>query len=148
MRPLTLLLAVAALALLGGCNTFDRRAEQKAATFATLDADTRERLKNKSIRIGDTPDMVFIALGKADEIRSQESASAETVTWIYNRYWREYQGMAYTGMRPRTMTDPKTGATRVYYETTSEPVYAQRQKPYLRIIFDAGKVSVIERAQD
>lgn len=148
MRLSSLILTVAALVLLGGCNTFERRAEQKAAAFSTLDAGTRERLKNKSVLVGDTPDMVFIALGKADEIRSRESASDESVTWIYNRYWREYQGMAYTGMRPRTMTDPKTGATRVYYETTSEPVYAQRQKPYLRITFEAGKVSVIERAQD
>ena len=148
MRLPSLILTLLALACLTGCNTFDRRAQQKAEVFATLSPETRERLKNKSIFIGDSSDMVFIALGKPDETQSATTAAGETTTWIYNRYWQEYQGEAYTGVRPRTVTDPKTGATSVYYEPVRQPVYASRQQPYLRIAFVDGKVTSIERAQD
>ena len=148
MRVRSLIFALIALTFLGGCNTFDRRAQQKADVFATLSPETRERLKNKSILVGDTHDMVFIALGKPDETQSATTSPGETTTWIYNRYWQEYQGMAYTGMQPRTVTDPKTGAVNVYYEPVRQPVYASRQQPYLRIAFAAGKVTSIERSQD
>jgi hypothetical protein len=148
MRPISLLLTLLAVACLTGCNTFDRRAQQKPAVFASLSPETRERLKNKSIQVGDTPDMVFIALGRADEVQTTTTAAGETLTWTYTRYWQEYQGQAYAGVRPRTVSDPKTGATTVYYEQIYQPVYASREQPVLRITFSAGKVSVIERAKD
>jgi hypothetical protein len=148
MRLPPLIFALLALACLTGCNTFDRRAQQKADVFATLSPETRERLKNKSILVGDTPDMVFIALGKPDETQSATTAAGETITWIYNRYWQEYQGEAYAGVRPRTVTNPKTGAVSIFYEPVRQPVYANRQQPYLRIAFATGKVTSIERARD
>jgi hypothetical protein len=148
MRLPPLIFALLALACLTGCNTFDRRAQQKADVFATLSPETRERLKNKAIVVGDTPDMVFIALGKPDETQSTTTAAGEAITWIYNRYWQEYQGEAYAGVRPRTVTNPKTGAVSIFYEPVRQPVYASRQQPYLRIAFATGKVTSIERARD
>lgn len=148
MRLPTVFIALLALAGLTGCNTFDRRAQQKAEVFASLSPETRERLRAKSIVVGDSADLVFIALGKPDETRSSANAAGEIAVWTYLRRWQEYQGHAYTGLSPRTVTDPKTGAVSVYYEPVRQPVYATRQQPYLHIEFVAGKVSAIERAQD
>ncbi|HSH92621.1 MAG TPA: hypothetical protein VK968_00580 [Roseimicrobium sp.] len=131
--------------LLGGCNTFEKRAEQKAGVFAALSPETQERLKNESIRVGDTEDMVFIAFGKPDETKTATTAGGATTTWIYNRYWQEYQGEAYGGFRRQVIRDPKTGATSVYLEPVSRPVYETRRQQVLRVRFEGGKVTVIEQ---
>lgn len=140
------MLALAA-GLLGGCTTFERRAREKAEVFATLSPETRARLENKSVEIGDTEDMVFIAFGRPDETESRVTAAGSVTTWTYNRYWQEYQGEAPGGLRRVTVRDPKTGTVRVYYEQISRPVYASREQPVLRVTFEAGKVAVFEQAK-
>lgn len=148
MRFLLFFAAVAAAGLLGGCSTFESRAREKSAVFAALTPEQQARLENKSIVVGDTEDMVFIALGKPDEIKTAATADETTTTWIYNRYWQEYQGEAYGGFVRRTVTNPKTGATSVYLEPISRPVYESRQQPVLRITFSGGKVSVVEQVKE
>ncbi|HSI09184.1 MAG: hypothetical protein ACAH89_13025 [Rariglobus sp.] len=134
--------------LLGGCNTFEKRAQQKAEVFATLPPETKERLKNEAIRVGDTEDMVFIAFGKPDETKTATTAGGATTTWIYNRYWQEYQGEAYGGFRRQVVRDPKTGAASVYFEPISRPIYETRRQPVLRVIFAGGEVRVIEQPKE
>lgn len=145
---LQLAILATALLTLAGCNTFERRANKKADVFATLSPDTRTRLENKEIRLGDTFDMVYIALGNPDEKQQATSAAGETVTWVYIRYWQEYQGQAYGGFERRVTTDPKTGATVSYLEPVSRPVYAERQQPIMKITFADGKVTVVEQAKN
>jgi hypothetical protein len=145
MRFPSLLLSLLALLLLTGCNTYERRAKQKADIFATLSPETRTRLENKSIIVGDTFDMVYIAVGNPDEKLQSTTATGSTTTWIYNRYWQEYQGDAYDGFRRVVVTDPKTGAATVYLEPVSRPIYTDRKQPILRITFTDGKVTVIEQ---
>lgn len=142
------IILLSAILVLAGCNTFERRAEKKADVFATLSPETKDRLKNKTIQIGDTFDLVYIAFGNPDEKQQSATASGETVTWIYNRYWQEYQGEAYGGFYRHVVRDPKTGATRVYLEPVSRPVYADRKQPVLRVVFADGKASVIERPKE
>lgn len=146
--PLSFVVLLLAVVLLGGCSTFEKRARQKADVFAALPPETQERLKNEAIRVGDTEDMVFIAMGKPDETKATTTADGATVTWIYNRYWQEYQGESYGGFVRRTVVDPKTGATNFYLEPISRPVYETRQQPVLRVTFAAGKVSVIEQPKE
>ncbi|MDF3056975.1 MAG: hypothetical protein K0R17_1190 [Rariglobus sp.] len=141
-----LILAVASLTLTG-CNTFERRAQKKADVFAALSPADQARLEKKVINVGDTADMVYIALGSPDEKTVATTASGETLTWTYNRYWQEYRGEAYGGFQRQVVRDPKTGATSVYLEPISRPVYAERQQPVMRIVFTDGKVSVIEQAR-
>ena len=136
---------VAALLTLAGCNTFEHRAKQKASVFAALDAATRTRLQNGEIRLGDTPDEVYIALGRPDEKKALTSERNETSLWIYNRYWQEYQGEAFVGSRPVYVKNPTTGAVTVYYEPVRQPIYVNRSQERLRITFKDGKVSVVER---
>lgn len=141
-----LLLALGAL-MLAGCNTFERRAEKKAAVFSALPPADQARLEKKVIHVGDTLDMVYIALGEPDEKKQSTTAAGQSTTWIYNRYWQEYQGEAYGGYVRRVVRDPKTGAASVYYEPVSRPVYANRKQPVLRIVFADGKATVIEEAK-
>lgn len=148
MRRILVLALAASAVFAGGCNTFERRAREKGEVFAALPAETRERLKSKSLRVGDTEDMVFIALGKPDLKTSVTTAAGERTTWIYNRYWQEYQGEAYAMSQRRVVRNPATGETAIYWETVSRPVYAARQQPVLRVEFVGGKVAVIEQAQD
>jgi hypothetical protein len=148
MRFLPLILLTTALFGLAGCNTFDRRAEKKADVFASLSPETKSRLEKKDIRLGDTFDMVYIALGNPDEQQQTTTTTGETTTWIYNRYWQEYRGEAYGGVQPRTVKDPKTGAVSTYLEPVSRPVYTERQQPVMKITFTGGKVSVVEQAKN
>ncbi len=148
MRLLSFISLLLALTVLTGCNTFERRAQKKADVFATLSPETKARLQNKIITVGDSPDMVYIALGAPDEKKVTATATGETTAWIYNRYWQEYRGEAYGGFLRRTVRDPKTGATSVYFEPVSRPVYADRQEPVMRVFFTDGKVTTIEKARN
>lgn len=136
------------LLALAGCNTFERRAQKKADVFATLSPETRARLEKEIIQVGDSADMVYIALGAPDQKRGTTTGAGETITWIYTRQWQEYQGQAHGGFVQRAIRDPKTGATVVYLEPVSRPVYATREQPVQRIFFTDGKVSVIEKIRE
>ncbi|MET0262086.1 MAG: hypothetical protein ABW223_04260 [Rariglobus sp.] len=149
MRSLPLITALLAATLaLTGCNTFERRAEKKADTFAALSEADRERLEKKVINVGDTADMVYIALGDPDEKRVTATAAGESATWVYNRYWQEYRGEGYGGFRRHVVRNSKTGAASVYYEPVTVPIYAERKQPIMRVVFEGGKVSVVEEAHN
>jgi hypothetical protein len=148
LRSLPVFLFVAgALLALTGCSTFESRSKQKAAAFAALDPTAQARLKAGDIRIGDRVDEVYIALGYPDEKRDVTTAKGNTLVWIYSRYWQEYQGSSFAPPRPIYVQDPTTKVVSVYYETVRQPVYANRSEERLRITFEDGRVTVIEKAK-
>lgn len=141
-------LAVALLPLLlAGCNTFERRAKEKSEVFSTLDAATRVRLEARQIEVGDSQDMVYIALGAPDEKRELVTPDGRTTTWVYSAYWQEYQGTRLVGFRRNVIYDPATKSYRVYHEPDYQPVYAPRMEDRVRITFQDGRVTVVEQAQ-
>ncbi len=144
---LNVLLAVLAFALLPACSSFDSRAKEKAAAFAALDPATRTRLQAREIRVGDTTDMVYIALGKPDETQEKITAAGVAGTWIYSAYWEEYQGTRLVGYRRDVVFNPGTKSYQVFYTPDYQPVYAPRVEDRLRVTFEAGRVTVVEQAQ-
>ncbi len=136
-----------ALLSLTACNTFDRRAEEKSSVFRALDAATQARLEVRQIEVGDTQDMVYIALGAPDEQREQLDAGGKTSTWVYSAYWQEYQGTRMVGYQRQVIYDPASKSYRVYHEPDFQPVYAPRMEDRLRITFQDGRVTVIEQAK-
>ena len=140
--------AAGILLALTGCSTFQSRAKQKAAVFNTLDVATQARLESGEIRVGDTMDAVYIALGSPDEKRDQTTAKERNTVWIYNHYWQEYRGDYFQGSRPVAIKNPSTGATTIYYEPVYRPVYENRTQERLRVTFKDGQVSVIEQAKN
>lgn len=139
---------LAALALaLAGCSTFERRSKEKSYVFNALDPATQARLKERNIAVGDTMDMVYIALGVPDEKREKLERTGSETVWIYNAYWQEYQGEALLGYRRVVFFDRRSKTYRVFYEPVRESVYSQHEEERIRVVFKDGKVTVIEQAK-
>ena len=143
----TSILIVMATLLLSGCSTFEKRAEEKAAVYSQLDPATQEKLRNGVIEIGNTPDMVFIALGQPDSKSEQITADRREETWIYNSYYTEYSGSEQVGYRRIVEYNRITKSYIVYYEPVRVDVYRDRVQDRIRITFRDGKVAVIEQAK-
>ncbi len=147
VRFFTLALTVVLVGSFAGCNTFERRAEEHSGVFASLDAATRDRLRNRDLNVGYTLDMVYIAMGAPDERRVRHSADGSETTWIYNAYWQEYQGQALVGYRRYVVRDSLTGRYQVVYEPAREGVFAPREEERIRVTFRNDRVVAIEQAQ-
>lgn len=133
------------LGFLAGCSTFESRAKEKSALFATLDEPTRVRLQARDIRLGDNSDMVYIALGKPSAILKTTDASGASITWIYNTYWQEYQGTRLVGHRRDVIYNPVTQSYRVIHTPDFQPVYAERAEERIRITLVDDRVTAIEQ---
>lgn len=138
---LALLLGVA----LAGCDTFDRRAQQKAATFESLAPEEREKLRQGVIEIGNTPDMVYIALGNPDERRESATPDGREMVWVYNSYHQEYEGQFYSGYRRILVYDPRTRRYFVYHDPVYTDVYSEHEEEKIRIKFQNDRVVEIEQ---
>ena len=145
MRFTRFLLCLTTFLLASGCSTFASRVKEKSAVFATLDPVTQTRLKEGRPELGDSPDLVYIALGTPDAMHDQISADGSAVVWVYYHYWQEYQGESMDGVRMVPVTDPKTGVTSLIQEPMQRSIYHERAEERMRVTFKNGKVTVIER---
>ncbi|MEI6861671.1 MAG: hypothetical protein WCL04_05400 [Verrucomicrobiota bacterium] len=145
MRLSLYLAALVSTLLLSGCTTFEKRAEEKSTVFAALDEPARARLKAGKIALGDTADMVYMALGLPGETHDQVSADGNAVVWIYHRHWQEYQGERVTGYRPITTTSSGTGTPTVIYQPMEQSIYQDREEERLRVTLKDGIVTTIEQ---
>ncbi len=146
-NTLSLLLSVLLLGLLSACSSFASRAREKAVFWATMDATTQARLEARNIQIGDTTDMVYIALGNPHEKLEKTTAEGVAMTWIYSTFWDEYQGTRLVGYRQNVVYDPGSKKYQVSYRPDYQPVYTPRAEDRLRITFAAGRVTVVETIQ-
>ena len=134
---ITLLLTV-------GCSTVDSRIKEHADFFSTLPTDQQARLQAGQIAIGDTKDMVYIALGEPDTILTRTDQTG-TVFDIWS-----YSGVFYTRdtrwHTPSPFRHRRYKGHDVFY---SGPEYVDVQHEYerLRIEFDAGKVKAFDQTQ-
>lgn len=142
---LTLALLLAGLV---GCSTVHTRIEEKAAVFNSLDPQIQARIRQGLIDVGYTEDMVYIAMGKPDEVRQHTTSKGDQTTWIYNAYWQEYEGTRMVGYRRRVYFDPVARAYRVFYEPVRADVYSDRTEERTRVVFKDGKVASIEQVKD
>ena len=149
MKPLLLPALALAAALLAGCDTFERRAQEKSAAFATLTPAQRAQLKQGSINIGDTTDMVYIALGEPDEKRETATAAGRRTVWIYHSYYRENVGVVTGAYRRDLVYDRATRRYVLVYAplppATIDDVVTEE---VIRVTFRDGKVAEIEKPKD
>jgi hypothetical protein len=140
------LLSLATLSLvLAGCDTFDKRSQERASTFETLGPEEREKLRRGVIEIGNTPDMVYIALGRPDETKETATAEGRETVWIYNTYHQEYEGNIRTGYRRILVFDPGRKRYVVFYEPTYTDVFSHHEEENIRIVFRNDRVVMIEQ---
>jgi hypothetical protein len=79
-KPLLFLIATF---LLAGCaSTPTQRIEEKKEEFAALTPEDQQAVKAGVIKVGYTPDMVYMALGQPSAVKTQ----AEMETWEYRNY--------------------------------------------------------------
>jgi hypothetical protein len=141
-----LLFSLAALTLaFAGCDTFDKRSQEKASTFAALAPEEREKLRRGVIEIGNTPDMVYIALGRPDETRETATPEGRESTWIYNTYHQEYEGNIRTGYRRILLFDPVRKRYTVFYDPVYTDVFSHHEEENIRIVFRDDRVVMIEQ---
>jgi hypothetical protein len=128
-----------------GCDTFQRRSQERASTFASLAPAEQEKLRRGVIEVSNTPDMVYIALGRPDETHETSTAQGRETVWIYNSYHREYEGNIHTGYHRILIFDPVRKRYTVFYEPISTDVYSEHSDEHIRIKFKDDKVAVIEQ---
>ena len=145
MKSSSLLLCLLTLALLAGCDTFAHRSREKADTFAALSPEEREKLKRGVIELGNTPDMVYIALGRPDEQHEKTTPQGVEKIWVYNEYHEDFAGTVRTGYRRVLLFDPVRKRYTVYYDPMFANVYREDTEERIRIKFRNGKVTEIEQ---
>lgn len=142
-----LLLAGVALLLAAGCQTVETRIKDNPQVFAGLDAEAQAKVKQGIIDLGFSEDAVYLALGAPDQKRETRSATGSQTVWIYNTYYERYDGTRFAGYSRRVYFDPVLKTYRFYYH----PVYAESYRPEveerIRVVFEGGKVSVIEQSK-
>jgi hypothetical protein len=144
-RILAAVAAVAALGFLAGCNSFNARARRMSAVYDQLPPGEQQRLQRGAIAIGDSPEMVWIALGNPDERRDLTSADGTHTTWVYRTYWQQYEGSAWLGYR-RVIVPTRDGRGYVvFHEPVTQDVYRTRADDVIRITFARGVVSQVEQ---
>ncbi|KXU36722.1 hypothetical protein AXK12_02910 [Cephaloticoccus capnophilus] len=145
MKKLRFLLLFAALGLLVGCNTFEKRLTQRPGVFESLDADTQAKIRAGIIDIGYTADMVFLAIGNPDSRSDHITATERKKVWIYNAYHRDYHGVQHVGYHRYLRYNPVAKTYYPIYVPIMADVYSDRIELRLRVVFEDGKVSQIEQ---
>ena len=133
--------------VLAGCTTVNDRIQQRSATFAALDAATQDRLRLGRVDLGDTPDMVYIAIGRPTKTTDVTTADGRESTWVYVSFYEEYAGTRQTGYRRTVIEDKDTKRSFIRVEPAYRDVYRQRADEYIRLIFKNGRVAAIEQTQ-
>ena len=142
---LSLVGAGVALSLFAGCNTFTSRARQMSGVYDQLPASEQQRLQRGMINVGDSPEMVYIALGNPDERRDVVNADGASNVWIYKSYWQQYEGTAWLGYR-RVIVPSRTGRGYVvFHEPVTQDVYRTHVDEVIRVTFANGVVQQVEQ---
>ncbi len=147
IRSSLALAAGAALLLFAGCNSFNARARQMSAVYDQLPASEQERLQRGAINVGDTPEMVYIALGNPDERRDTLNADGTRTTWVYKTYWQQYEGTAWLGYR-RVIVPARNGRGYViFHEPVTQDVYRTHVDDVIRVSFANNLVNQVEQTR-
>ena len=144
-KTLSFIGLLTAVISVAGCSSFNSRARQMSATYESLPAEAQERLQRGAINVGDTPDMVYIALGNPDERRDIQTADGTQNVWVYKTYHDHYQGTAWMGYR-RVFVPTRRGYA-IYHEPVTQDIYRTHAEDRIRVSFNNGVVSTVEQTQ-
>ncbi len=145
MKKASLFLPALLVLALAACDTFESRSHEKAATFESLSPAEREKLKRGVIELGNTPEMVYIALGRPDEKHESTTTSGVETVWTYDTYHQEYEGNIHSGYRRILVWDPRLKRYFVFYDPVYTDVYSEHKEENIKIKFKNGKVTEVEQ---
>jgi hypothetical protein len=74
-----------------GCatSTVESRRNERFSAYSAMPADQKQLVDQGQIKIGMSPDAVYIAWGPASEVLESESEQGHVTTWIYQGQWME-----------------------------------------------------------
>jgi hypothetical protein len=118
-----------------------------SGVYNSLPPAEQQRLQRGLISIGDSPEMVYIALGNPDERRDVVTADGARTTWVYRTYWQQYEGTAWLGYR-RIIVPARDGRGYVvYHEPVTQDVYRTHVDDHIRVTFANNVVQQVEQTQ-
>ena len=135
-------------ALLTGCLTLEeliaKRIAAKADYFASLPAESQERLRKGHLQIGDTEDAAWIVFGSPTRKSTHTTAGSTNIVWSYVMIEAQPIDELHPVSYPITTRRGHTvwGTDYQYYRS-----YVYERNEYLRIEFNNNKVSSIDKAE-
>jgi hypothetical protein len=116
-----------------------------SGVYNSLPPTEQQRLQRGVISVGDSPEMVYIALGNPDERRDVMNADGTYTTWVYKSYQQQYEGTAWLGYR-RVIVPARDGRGYVvFHEPVTQDVYRTHVNDVIRVSFANGVVSQVEQ---
>lgn len=101
MKKLILsLVAISLLTLITACSTFESRIKENQTVFDKLSPADQQTVRAGFIKVGFTPEMVYMALDKPE--RKVAGATAGEETWIYHNI---YSTSGSVGMSQKIVTN-------------------------------------------
>lgn len=134
IRLLTFILLVT---IFTGCSTVSSRIQENQGAYSQMSAQHKQLVSRGKIDIGMTSEAVYMALGKPGKVTTRLESGNRSEIWTYHRLMTDTipQWSYYRRNRENGGYDVVP-----YYD----PVYVNRLVPDLRVIFNKGKVAVIE----
>lgn len=135
MKSLPLLLGLSVSLLVLGCSTVDSRVKANESAFNSWPPAVQEKVRAGQVDVGFTPEMVRVALGDPERTMTHTTASGQAEVWIYGDKSPKFSiGLGMGSVR---------GHTGVGTGVTVGDTW--RDDEALRVIFEGGKVTAIER---
>ena len=136
-----LLLVTAALGLLvaAGCSTPETRIRKNPEIFARLTPDQQQMIQRGQVGLGFDLEMVKLALGDPDRVRTRTDADGSAEIWSYVTYEGPDGVLLYRGWYHRRymLHDPLYP----YYMDYPQ----RREREHFRVTFRNGRVIAIEQ---
>ncbi|MDA1085513.1 MAG: hypothetical protein O2901_00650 [Verrucomicrobia bacterium] len=134
-------LAMALLTIMTGCATPESRIKKHPEMFSVFPPEVQERVRLGEIRVGDTSDMVYIALGHPDRVYTRRTSNASVEVWAFSGHNYRHD---YRPVRARVAYHDSDGRLRHGYQTDWVRVEWTEEYEALRVEFLDGSATAIE----
>ncbi len=122
--------------LVAGCSTVDSRVKQHEAAFNTWPAEVQQKVRDKQVDVGFTPEMVLVALGEPARKVTRTTAQGQGEVWLYEDKSPKFSiGLGVGSMRGNTGVGGGV--------TVGDNMW--RGDESMRVIFEGGQVTAVER---
>jgi len=145
MRLPFLLLPVLLVAGLGlaGCSSVADPTASRGEMDGALPVRTQQRLLRGTVLVGDTPDMVRLALGEPDQRADAPDAAGPGSVWIYKKYYQQIEHREATGWSRVIVPEVRNQNDVVVQPSVTQELYRAEVDDYLRVAFVGGVVSSV-----
>ena len=117
-----------------GCATPEARIERHAELFASLSPEAQQDIRDGIVKLGQSTDTVFLAIGRADHVQTRVEPSGITTIWRYTAVRWQRNAHVWSHRRGPWWHDPP------YWDDSEE-------YDVLRVEFRDAKVVAIEHIE-